>query len=1551
MPSQQSPRLVSVLILVLTAGAAPLAHAAEPASPIRSVLHDYGAALPHVQPRHLAVEPNENDRPHPLDQDVRGPLRVARQAEASVAAGHMLKASGKYQEILDSPDVSLLLPAGGDVHLPVWQYCMTRILTGPSDLLRSYRSSYEAPARNMLATAQAARETDALWNVVHRYGATEAAGDALDTLAAVQLERGNALAAVHALEMRLATGLPSDRAMPRLLAKLAVALARAGQRARLTTLATAARTHAPDLSIETEGKTVGLPQFADALLASLPQDAEPLEAGPAPRPATLLWQVPVAPVPAQRSQPRGRTQPISMRLASFGPLVHDGIVYCQTSNEVRAISLATGRELNAVSLGGPQFAQPPARAGSGQPARGTGIITPALHRGATGPALVVASPVAYMQKANRFGRAIIRASSLAALAPPTARHDGRVLWTLSTLSTTDSEDTVRFVSSPAVAHGVVAIGARQSQNETRAFLLGYDAATGRRLWRTHVATGNWVNPARALGHAPDGAPPALRDRLAYYCSDQGTVAAVDLANGSVRWLAQYAQNSPTECRLRTIGGEETSITAPPNRPILAGRTLFALPADSKHLIALDAATGTEKWRRPRTVGDAVGLFLLAADSERVIVSGSAVVCFDARTGALLWRSVLLDSFPAGRGVLAGDHVMVPLEGSVAMIDIQATGRLAEPVGWRRWRRNRAGSGNLTLLDGRLLVARDDSLSLFAGVNWGDIIRARIKRAPEQPKHHADLGVMYAGARHWPSAADALEKARALQLAQGKPDAAVDALLADAYRQVATAFEDAGRWGEAAKVLTKAIALDDKRAAGTALLLLRRARAQAKADDPRAALRTLDVVIEQFGGVRVRMPDGLFPQMNGVTIAANVPAALQIASLVKKHGAAVYADQERAAEAAAADRPPSDVIQRWPNSSHAAGLRLAQAEKAIHEQRFGAASLTLLEVQRLCHASDAGRIAKLTSELAAAKALQHRQPAPVKPGTSPKILWHTPVKSTAACTESVADLPARALGQYTGERLLLANGKSLSAHDLADGKLLWETGTGWLGVRYQAPTSAQAGAQRAALEVLEALPNEPADKAGVKAGDLLLSFGGQPIRQRNDLVQLCATTQPGTKVKLEILRDRRRLTIEVEIGQRPTALAGTRTQLSRTAPQEFIRVVGVEGEHIIADVDLALLWINRKTGRVERKSIIAPYTNQMALFRLHNRYAASLRRYQQLRRRGGRPIIADGGIVAPTPQGTVECLDRSGRRRWSVSMASLNGDDTADPERVPTIYQVVALPGRIAVVTAIIGQATIEPEPKLTVFDAFSGVTLLRKPLPLAPHLDRYRLIALGERLVVSVPPLPGRHRGALVAYDLPAEEPAWATAIPEAGDAPRLPSQAAHTPVLASGKFLIPASQSRLAAVDAASGKLAWQRQLPGAIRHLVPAKDRAFVVYARPALGRRPTCAVACVRMADGELLWNKTLFGRTYPRPSDAVAFARVSAGRLVLVLNLNNQRGIYIGWPVVAVLGTDDGALVGTIGMAGVRRYNVRGGRWGYVGRLKDGVIGLIGDTGLIGISFDK
>jgi serine protease Do len=61
---------------------------------------------------------------------------------------------------------------------------------------------------------------------------------------------------------------------------------------------------------------------------------------------------------------------------------------------------------------------------------------------------------------------------------------------------------------------------------------------------------------------------------------------------------------------------------------------------------------------------------------------------------------------------------------------------------------------------------------------------------------------------------------------------------------------------------------------------------------------------------------------------------------------------------------------------------------------------------------------------------------------------------------------------------------------------------------------------------------PAEKAGLRQGDVILAFNGQPINQAADLPPLVGMTRPGTTARVEILRDGKKQTVEVKVGELP-----------------------------------------------------------------------------------------------------------------------------------------------------------------------------------------------------------------------------------------------------------------------------------------------------------------------------------------------------------------------------------------------------------------------------------
>jgi serine protease Do len=62
------------------------------------------------------------------------------------------------------------------------------------------------------------------------------------------------------------------------------------------------------------------------------------------------------------------------------------------------------------------------------------------------------------------------------------------------------------------------------------------------------------------------------------------------------------------------------------------------------------------------------------------------------------------------------------------------------------------------------------------------------------------------------------------------------------------------------------------------------------------------------------------------------------------------------------------------------------------------------------------------------------------------------------------------------------------------------------------------------------PDRPADKAGIIPGDVVVEFGGKPVKDSDSLVAMVVNTKPGTAVPLVIFRNNQRKTITVTIDE-------------------------------------------------------------------------------------------------------------------------------------------------------------------------------------------------------------------------------------------------------------------------------------------------------------------------------------------------------------------------------------------------------------------------------------
>ena len=81
--------------------------------------------------------------------------------------------------------------------------------------------------------------------------------------------------------------------------------------------------------------------------------------------------------------------------------------------------------------------------------------------------------------------------------------------------------------------------------------------------------------------------------------------------------------------------------------------------------------------------------------------------------------------------------------------------------------------------------------------------------------------------------------------------------------------------------------------------------------------------------------------------------------------------------------------------------------------------------------------------------------------------------------------------------------------------------------------------------------QPAAKAGIEPGDIILEFNGKPVKNTDELVATVVRTKPGTTVPVKILRDKQERTVNVTVDELDLDDEGARQQTreASTEPDE------------------------------------------------------------------------------------------------------------------------------------------------------------------------------------------------------------------------------------------------------------------------------------------------------------------------------------------------------------------------------------------------------------------
>ena len=162
----------------------------------------------------------------------------------------------------------------------------------------------------------------------------------------------------------------------------------------------------------------------------------------------------------------------------------------------------------------------------------------------------------------------------------------------------------------------------------------------------------------------------------------------------------------------------------------------------------------------------------------------------------------------------------------------------------------------------------------------------------------------------------------------------------------------------------------------------------------------------------------------------------------------------------------------------------------------------------------------------------------------------------------------------------------------------ETKRGWLGVRIQEVTKEIADVEKlkkpeGAL-VASVGQGSPAEKAGIKAGDIILEFDGKKINTMKKLPNVVASTEVGKSVELKVWRNKKLISKRLTLGRLETS-----EEFKETKPKIVKKNIDIESLKIavrdLNEEDINKRNLNKKTTGV----VITEISNRSPLVNLLN----------------------------------------------------------------------------------------------------------------------------------------------------------------------------------------------------------------------------------------------------------------------------------------------------------------------------------------------------------------
>jgi serine protease Do len=240
-------------------------------------------------------------------------------------------------------------------------------------------------------------------------------------------------------------------------------------------------------------------------------------------------------------------------------------------------------------------------------------------------------------------------------------------------------------------------------------------------------------------------------------------------------------------------------------------------------------------------------------------------------------------------------------------------------------------------------------------------------------------------------------------------------------------------------------------------------------------------------------------------------------------------------------------------------------------------------------------------------------ASINPGNSGGPLFNMEGKVIGINTAIVAQ------GQGIGFAIPISMAKTILPDLKARGKVT----RGWLGVSVQDISEDIAKSMklkdRSGALVSDVFKGDPADKAGLKSGDIVTEINGKPIKDTHELLLMIAGFRIGETIKIKIVRDGQEKIIPIAIAERTEKSEMASAQQSGEAFGMAVQEITPEiAKHLGLSIKKGIIVVDVQEGSVAEAVGILP---QDIILQVNKIKITTLKEYQkEIAKAGGKGSI-------------------------------------------------------------------------------------------------------------------------------------------------------------------------------------------------------------------------------------------------------------------------------------------------------------------------------------------